>query len=101
MSFDWPAALSRCDATLLAASYDPTGSVYPPSLTPAGHYDCIGHGDEDAGPHPAAVRAEFEPRHVISMGSCPTGWWSLLEHGYHVVKGVDRIILVDDPAPKR
>ena len=36
-----------------------------------------------------------EPRYVISMGSCATCGGPYWEHGYHVLKGVDRVILVD------
>jgi NADH-quinone oxidoreductase B subunit len=36
-----------------------------------------------------------EPRYVLSMGSCATCGGPYWEHGYNVLKGVDRVIPVD------
>jgi NADH-quinone oxidoreductase subunit B len=36
-----------------------------------------------------------EPKYVLSMGSCSNCGGPYWEHGYHVLKGVDRIIPVD------
>ncbi len=36
-----------------------------------------------------------EPKYVISMGSCATCGGPYWDHGYHVMKGVDRVIPVD------
>ncbi|HVK38615.1 MAG TPA: NADH-quinone oxidoreductase subunit B family protein [Candidatus Kapabacteria bacterium] len=36
-----------------------------------------------------------DPKYVISMGSCANCGGPYWEHGYHVLKGVDRVIPVD------
>jgi NADH-quinone oxidoreductase subunit B len=36
-----------------------------------------------------------EPKYVIAMGACATGGGPYFKYGYHVVKGVDRVVPVD------
>jgi NADH-quinone oxidoreductase subunit B len=40
-----------------------------------------------------------EPRYVMSMGCCATSGGPYWQHGYHVLKGVDRVVPVDIYVP--
>ncbi len=39
------------------------------------------------------------PKYVIAMGACATAGGPYWQHGYHVVKGVDKVIPVDVYVP--
>lgn len=40
-----------------------------------------------------------EPKYVLAMGACTVSGGPYIKHGYHVVKGVDRIVPVDVYVP--
>ncbi len=40
-----------------------------------------------------------DPKYIVSMGSCSNCGGPYWEHGYHVLKGVDRVIPVDVYVP--
>jgi NADH-quinone oxidoreductase subunit B len=40
-----------------------------------------------------------EPKYVIAMGACTVSGGPYIKHGYHVLKGVDRIVPVDVYVP--
>lgn len=40
-----------------------------------------------------------DPKYIISMGSCANCGGPYWEHGYHVLKGIDRVIPVDVYVP--
>ncbi|MCK5591654.1 MAG: NADH-quinone oxidoreductase subunit NuoB, partial [Candidatus Pacebacteria bacterium] len=40
-----------------------------------------------------------DPKYIISMGSCSNSGGPYWEHGYHVLKGIDRVIPVDVYVP--
>jgi len=40
-----------------------------------------------------------DPKYVISMGSCSNSGGPYWEHGYHVLKGMDRVVPVDVYVP--
>ncbi|OPZ07734.1 MAG: NAD(P)H-quinone oxidoreductase subunit K 1 precursor [candidate division BRC1 bacterium ADurb.BinA292] len=40
-----------------------------------------------------------EPKFVMAMGACTIGGGPYVKHGYHVVKGIDRIVPVDIYVP--
>ena len=40
-----------------------------------------------------------DPKYIISMGSCSNCGGPYWEHGYHVLKGIDRVIPVDVYVP--
>ena len=40
-----------------------------------------------------------EPKYVIAMGACTVSGGPYIKHGYHVLKGVDRVVPVDVYVP--
>ena len=40
-----------------------------------------------------------DPKYVISMGSCSNSGGPYWQHGYHVLKGVELVVPVDDYVP--
>src|SRR3990172_5990632 len=66
--------------------------------TSASHYDFDRFG---VIPRPSPRQSEQmpDPKYVISMGSCSNCGGPYWEHGYHVLKGVDRVVPVDVYVP--